>query len=59
MKNRHYRLTSKNAKGSITVEFAIAMIIAAAIMAPVIPLVKDMSKQELSNVSERISPHYP
>jgi len=49
----------QSVRGAIVVEFAIAMIIMAAIFAYTIPLVKEMSVDALDEQAETISKHYP
>ncbi len=52
-------IQGRKSKGSITVELSLALIIAAAITYPLIPLVKDVSIRVLADTSDRIAPHYP
>ena len=43
----------------MTVEYAMALVIAAAIMYPMIPLMTDVSTRVLESTAETVVPHYP
>ncbi len=64
-KNVHNRneklrfIQKRKSKGSITVELFLALIMAAAITYPLIPLVKNVSIRVLADTVDRIAPHYP
>ena len=53
-----YLVVKKNA-GSIAVELAFGMIIFAAIVSAVIPLVKEVAVESLDKQADTISKHYP
>ena len=59
-RNTKLRLIQKRkSRGSITVELSLALIMAAAITYPLIPLVKNVSIRVLADSVDRIAPHYP
>ena len=49
----------KRSFGAMTVEYALALVIAAAIAYPMIPLMENVSARVLQSTSDVVVPHYP